>query len=123
VFFSPAHAFIGTTKTNFPAVDFINRNVIARSHGVLVNAPDVSKFGTIREIEFARSQNLPVAVTGDLGPSLMAYDLMVSDSLEGALLDLVAKIAVIQNTPPMMFGLPGMHIHLVQQEEEEQDAD
>lgn len=81
VFFSPAHAYVNVTPENFPAVDRMNRCVIRQSDGVLaLLLRETVGFGTIREIEFARSCGKPVMVVSEQEPvSLMAYDVMYEE--------------------------------------------
>lgn len=106
-FFSPAHAFFGTSADNFPAVEYSNRMMIANCcHGVLANLQEGLAFGTIREIEFARTHDRPVAVVGDIGGSLMAHDLIMSETLEDGVADLVRVIADKRQQIPTIFGYP-----------------
>lgn len=91
VFYSPAHAYLNVRGVNFTKVDRANR--IAISHmvdGMLVNLAGVGAgFGTIREIEFARMNNIPVAVAGKVA-SMMKHDLLMAADL-GAALDLLLE--------------------------------
>jgi hypothetical protein len=106
VCFSPAHAFIGTNKENFRAVDFINRHAIkCCCTGVLANLAGPGQgFGTIREIEFAVMTNTPVAVAGQI-ESWMSHDIMVGENLGEALNLLLQEIANIRNVPPMIMTI------------------
>lgn len=103
---SPAHAFFGASPITAQALDYMERHMIHAADGVLVNLlTEEPAFGTIRDIEFARSHGRPVAVAGDVR-SLMAHDIMVEPSVELALLALIHAIRQEQDTPPMLpFGV------------------
>lgn len=112
VFYSPAHAYINVNEANFTKVDRANR--VAISHcvdGMLVNlAGEGRGFGTIREIEFARMNNIPVAVAGEVA-SMMRDDLFIASDLGTALTLLLEAIQEERNIPqhPLfrMFGIGG----------------
>ncbi len=90
VFFSPAHAFVGSVgHATARAVDHANRHIIAHvSDGVIANLTGPGmKFGTVREIEFAKMHSKPVAcVVGD-DPlvSLLAHDVHQCQTFDEAL--------------------------------------
>lgn len=76
--FSPAHAFNGPGRTDGPALRAINRAAITASEAVLVVwYKGEFAFETIREIEFARSREIPVFVytVGWVCNSLGLFDL------------------------------------------------
>jgi len=92
-FFSPAHAYLNVNTMSFPAVDRMNREAINQSHALIANLSGPGRgFGTIREIEFALSQQTAVWVVGDVGHALMTWDLHVCDTLEEALYDVLHKL-------------------------------
>lgn len=69
------------------AVSFINREAIMRCEFVLayLDSPNCRPFGTIREIEWARHEDLPVVVVGEwLHRHFEAHDLDVHTNLQGA---------------------------------------
>lgn len=85
-FFSPAHAYLNVNPRSFPAVDQLNRVAIQGSHAMIANLGGQGRgFGTIREIEYALQVHTPVWLIGDVGPSLMTYDLRRADSPDEAL--------------------------------------
>jgi hypothetical protein len=96
VFFNPVTAWLNANMANAAEIDRCNRAVICISDGVLANlgGPGMG-FGTIREIEFARSQGLPVAVVQGENTihSLCKHDVLVADTLEEGLGMLRAEIS------------------------------
>lgn len=112
VCFSPAHAYLGATRANFPYVDQASRHMIKHCcHGMIANLSGPGRaFGTIREIEFARSCSTPVVVIGDL-ESLLTYDLRVVTSLESAMdaiLEQIQEARLLTQHHPLafLFGQP-----------------
>lgn len=91
--FMPGRAFIGAAE-NPSGMDAANRAVIRASHGVLANLSGPGRaFGTIREIEFAKSLGVPVIVVGDVASSLMAYDVIQTPDLQSAVAYLTSLTA------------------------------
>jgi nucleoside 2-deoxyribosyltransferase len=94
--YSPAHAFVSAGPGNAPAVDMANRMIIQASDGMLAYLPASKRaFGTIREVEFARSMAKPVVcVCENPLVSLLAYDVQQSPHLDdgmGMLLEAIAE--------------------------------
>lgn len=69
---------------------FIEREVIARSTALLVNLIPGKPFGTIREIDFARSLDRPVVVVAENLPSLQAWDLIIVPDLESGIRGIIS---------------------------------
>lgn len=96
LFYNPAEAYLNVGQGTVPALERYNRVAICLSDGVLANlAGPGQAFGTIREIEYASqhpNSNKPVAVAGRVD-SLMQADLIVRETLEDALVDLLAQVA------------------------------
>lgn len=64
----------------------INKSVISKVDIVLVNLLGPGRaFGTIREIEFAKTEGLPVVVACNNLISLAAYDVSIVDTLKEAI--------------------------------------
>lgn len=106
-FFSPAHAYMGVNQASFPAVDSMNRHAIQASHAVIANLSGPGRgFGTIREIEYAIAHNRFVQVVGDIGHSLMTWDLTHAKSLDEALNNVLEY--VMEARELMKHGWPGM---------------
>lgn len=108
-FYSPAHAYMNVSTANFSKVDRANRCAIAHvCDGMLVNLAGPGRgFGTIREIEFARMHNKPVAVAGELA-SMMKDDLLIASNLEDALALLLEEIHMDRNEPSPLERLFGI---------------
>lgn len=109
--FSPAHAYMNAAPINAQSIDWINKSVIDQCDGVLANLTGAGRgLGTIREIEFARLRNKPVAVAGDLDVHYSAWDLVVRPTLEDAVHELLKAIYAqrVQLKNPIMMLLPGM---------------
>lgn len=108
VLFSPAHAYQGeVSEATAPKVDFMNRVNIAFCDGVIANLSGLGKgFGTIREIEFARSRNKPVVVIGDHIVSLMTHDLHLVKDFDSALTSILQSIQEGRNPQVLMVPLP-----------------
>lgn len=124
--FDPSTAWHGTGEFTAKSLDYFNRHMISLCDGVLANLSGTGRgFGTIREIEFGRLHDKPVAVvTGDEPlESLLQHDLLTASTLEGGLEILLGKIADIRNQPPSIFGFPFGHvIRLSQPEEHDEEA-
>ena len=107
--FSPAHAYLNATKVNASMVDFLNKGMIRYCDGVLANLTGPGRgFGTIREIEFARMNQKPVAVAGDLDLHFASHDLLIRPTLDEAAHALIETIGEIRDRPnPLMFLLGG----------------
>lgn len=108
VLFSPAHAYQGeVNKITAPKVDFFNRVNIVHSDGVIANlAGEGRGFGTIREIEFARTHNKPTAVIATHDQpvlSLLAHDLFLVESFDEALQEIMVAVMQDRNTPRGVF--------------------
>lgn len=88
LFFMPNCAYRNASKASAGTVDHLNRHVISCCSAVIANLTGPGRgFGTIREIEFARSQTRFVGVAcrpdDDLAlHSLMAHDLHLFDTPE-----------------------------------------
>lgn len=110
VLFSPVHAYRGeVTQVTAPKVDFMNRVNIAFCDGMIANLSGPGRgFGTIREVEFARSRDKPVAVIGgDPLVSLMSFDILVAADFDDALTEVMQAIQEGRNAPRgTMISLP-----------------
>jgi nucleoside 2-deoxyribosyltransferase len=111
LFYLPTNAYAGTSSVTAPAVDHMNRVAIAQSDGVLANLSGPGRgFGTIREIEFAKTMNKPVVVVQDPMRrlvSLLLHDLhMRDDGVFAGLGQLLVEIQKGRNEQPMMMGFP-----------------
>lgn len=124
-FFSPAHAYLNVNAASFPPVDWLNRKAIEASHAVIANLSGPGRgFGTIREIEYAAAHNTMVQVVGDVGHSLMTWDIHLADSLDEALNNVLEHVMAAREQ--MQRGFPGMHgmqvsIQPIQPPEEDED--
>lgn len=108
LFFNPTTAWSGASQMTAQALDYGNRVAIVAADGLLANLSGPGwGFGTIREIEFARSQKKPVAVAlGDRDPvSLLLHDVAVAVDVDAALGSLVEMIRRNQDKPPALFQL------------------
>lgn len=87
LFFDPSRAWHNAGPEMAWALDSAHRQMICCADGVLANLRGEGRaIGTIREIEYARSQGRPVAVAGlDQNVTLMAYDLLCEDGVEEAM--------------------------------------
>jgi hypothetical protein len=106
--FSPAHAYLNAHLVNAQSLDWMNKHVIRNSAGLLANLGGPGRgLGTIREIEFARLFDKPVAVVGDFSQHLSAWDLIFRSELEDALDDLIKAIGAAreQRQHPLAFFL------------------
>lgn len=110
VLFSPAHAYQGeVSEATAPKVDYINRVNIAFCDGMIANLSGPGRgFGTVREIEFARSRNKPVVVIDSIDHivSMMAHDLHLVKNFDAALTSILQSIQEGRNPQVLMVPLP-----------------
>lgn len=108
-FVSPQHAFLRVSMQSAEAVILGNRAMIYASDGLLASLDGGFPFGTIREIEYARALEKPVAVfTERPQVSLSSYDVMWFHRPLDALEELLAQIQWTRNhaaalTRPQMY--------------------
>lgn len=125
VFFSPAHAFLGVHKAAFKAMEYLNRHAILCSDGLLANLSGEGKgFGTIREIEFAKSNSKPVSIAQDPADpiqSWLTYDVQIRNSLGGAFDSLLDQIRQTRDAPPFLALPGGIMFRPAQEEPDEGD--
>lgn len=111
-FFSPAHAYSNATPATALAIDRANRNMIAVSDGLIANLAGLGRgFGSIREIEFARMQQKPVAVIHsqeDPIVSLLSYDLHLTTNIGDALEMLLLAIKERRDMPRNLMIMMGL---------------
>lgn len=110
VFFRPDLAYGNATADTAPAILHMNQHGIECSQALIANLSGPGRgFGTIREIEYARTKTRYVAIAADrkdIGPhTLMAHDCHLFDTpteaVQAAWEFLTDKI----NEPPMFMGL------------------
>jgi nucleoside 2-deoxyribosyltransferase len=108
--FNPVDAWLGAGVDTAERVDRMNRQVIASCDGVLANLSGPGRgFGTIREIEYARSLHIPVAVIGKLA-SLCTHDLVVAESPVSAFNELLDAIREQHPDPEDKIGTEGFSV-------------
>ena len=109
--FSPAHAYFGASAATARELHYLNHRALEGCDAVLAYLRGPGRaFGTIREIEAARQMHKPTAVVG-LKPdeSLMTYDLMVCDNLDGAVTAILEAVAAMRKRDGMPIAfLQGM---------------
>jgi nucleoside 2-deoxyribosyltransferase len=92
IIFDPGRAYHGVGKHSAVAIDDVNRVIIRQCDGMLAHLDSPARcFGTIREIEYARSMRKPVVIIGELH-SLLAHDVSVSATPEAGLSLLISQI-------------------------------
>ncbi len=104
--FDPVLAWHGVSQATASAVSYGDRVTIAHCDGVLAYLAGPGRaFGTIREIEWARSHGKPVAVVVGDDPllSAFAHDVSQHRTLDEALDALLAAIREHQDRPVGMF--------------------
>lgn len=80
--YDPARAFRINTKLSSEAVIKINKTAIEASDLLIANLSGEGRgFGTIREIEYAKSLNKQVIIIGDI-VSLSAYDCIIVNDMK-----------------------------------------
>jgi hypothetical protein len=108
LFFCPPTAFLNRSMESAGALDRIEKRVITECNAMLANLGGPGKgFGTIREIEYARSHeggHRPVVVVGDYAESLMAWDVMVADDIEEGMKVLVERMMMLRERAQDPFG-------------------
>lgn len=115
LFFDPTDAWLNAGMDTAEAVDHGNRVMLWTADGVLANLGGPGRgFGTVREIEFARSRGKPVAVAiPEPLVSLLSHDVLQAPTVEEAMELLLGVIADERAARPG--GLMGF---LLQQSEE-----
>lgn len=125
LFFDPAGAYYGAGLGTAREVDHMNRVALVHCDGLLVNLGGPGRgFGSIREIEFARMHGKPVAVATGGTPivSLTAHDLLTAETVDEALMLLIAAVREHQDAPKgMMIQLPSIWATPPQEGEDGED--
>ena len=94
---SPQHAFIKASYESAESVILANRSMIYVSDGLLAYLDGGWPFGTIREIEYAKSLGKPVSVASKRPPmSLASFDLTWNPTPQIALDELLVEIGALK---------------------------
>lgn len=92
--FDPHMAFSCPSRITAPSIDYINRQAIMCSDGIIANLAGNGKgFGTIREIEYARSMyKAVIVITGEPIESLCAHDVIQAKTIPEAIQQLHMEV-------------------------------
>lgn len=122
--FSPAHAYFGASLATARELACLNGTMLMACDAMIANLSGSGMgFGTIREIQLARMQNLPVAVVyPEPLPSLMAFDVMRGADFDECLEMVLDTVQAKRSAPPVHPILGPMRQFRIEPVDEEEDS-